>query len=81
MEELTICACWHDDNKPVEHFLGLIYAKDTNIEAITRISMTLLLRICEVLGYGTSTMSGTRSGVQKYLRQSQLLRLKKQSHI
>ena len=34
-EELSVCACWLQDSKPVEHFLGIVQAKETNAEAIT----------------------------------------------
>ena len=34
-EELSVCACWLQDSKPVEHFLGIVQAKETNVEAIT----------------------------------------------
>ena len=33
-EELSMCARWLHHNKPVEHFLSVIQAKETNAEAI-----------------------------------------------
>ena len=34
-EELPVCARWLHDNKAVEHFLGIIHAKETNAKAIS----------------------------------------------
>ena len=33
-EELSVCAQWLYENKVVEHFLGIIHAKETNAKAI-----------------------------------------------
>ena len=33
-EELSVCVHWLHHNKPVEHFLGVIQAEETNAEAI-----------------------------------------------
>jgi hypothetical protein len=74
-EELSICARWERDSKPVEHFLGIMPARETTAEAISsylccflesnRIDITAMRGI----GFdGTNTMSGKMSGVQKRLR-------------
>ena len=33
-EELSVCAHWLEQNKPVEHFLGVIHAKEIHAQAI-----------------------------------------------
>ena len=33
-EELSVCARWLEQNKAVEHFLGIVHAKETNAQAI-----------------------------------------------
>ena len=33
-EELSVCARWIQKNKPVEHFLGIVYTKEVNAQAI-----------------------------------------------
>ena len=62
-------------NKPVEHFLGIIHAKETNAEALTGYlkdflqSKAIKLENMRGLGFdGTNTMSGHRTGVQNHLR-------------
>ena len=74
-EELSICARWEQDNKPVEHFLGIVPAKETIAEAISSYlcafleSKSIDITTMRGLGFdGTNTMSGQRSGVQKRLR-------------
>ena len=74
-EELSICARWEQDNKPVEHFLGIVPAKETTAEAISFYlcafleSKSIDITTMRGLGFdGTNTMSGQRSGVQKRLR-------------
>ena len=75
-EELSVCARWlSHTNKPVEHFLGIIHAKETNAEALSGYledflqSKAIKLENMSGLGFdGTNTMSGHRTGVQKRLR-------------
>ena len=74
-EELSICARWEWDTKPVEHFLGIVPAKETTAEAISSYLCAFLesksIDIITIRGLGfdgTNTMSGQRSGVQKRLR-------------
>ncbi|KAI6658864.1 E3 SUMO-protein ligase [Oopsacas minuta] len=74
-EELLVCARWIEDNKSVEHFLGILHAKEKNAQAIACYPRTFLhsKNICfdkmRGLGFdGTKTMSGHRSGVQIRLR-------------
>ena len=62
-------------NKPVEHFLGVIQAKETNAEAIAGYiseffqSRGITLEKMRGLGFdGASTMSGNRTGVQTRLK-------------
>ena len=77
LEELSVCARWLDltENKPVEHFLGIVHAKEINAEAITGYLTTFLhsrnigFEKMRGLGFdGTNTMSGHRSGVQTRLK-------------
>ena len=70
-----MCARWLHQNKPVEHFLGVIQAKETNAEAIAGYiseffqSRGITLEKMRGLGFdGASTMSGNRTGVQTRLR-------------
>ena len=74
-EELSICARWLHNNKPVEHFIGIVHAKETNAKALTEYLTTFLkshgisIEKMRGLGFdGASTMSGHRSGVQKRIR-------------
>ena len=74
-EELSVCALWLQDSKPVEHFLGIVQAKETNAEAITGYLVAFLqskgigFEKMRGIGFdGTNTMSGHRSGVQTCLR-------------
>ena len=74
-EELSVCARWLDNKKPVEHFLGIMPAKETTAEAIADYLCTFLesknIDITKMRGLGfdgTNTMSGQRSGVQLRLR-------------
>ena len=41
-EELSICARWLDNKKPVEHFLGIMPVKETTAEAIANYLFTFL---------------------------------------
>ena len=63
-EELSVCAHWLSQNKLVEHFLGIIHAKETNAEAIAGYlsdflqSKNMKLENMCGLGFdGTNTMS------------------------
>ena len=74
-EELSVCAHWLQDSKPVEHFLAIVQAKETNAEAITGYLMAFLqskgigFEKMHGIGFdGTSTVSCHRSGVQTCLR-------------
>ena len=75
-EELSVCARWLDDtDKPVERFLGIIHAKETNAEALSGYlkdflqSKAIKLQSIHCLGFdGTNTMSGHRTGAQQRLR-------------
>ena len=74
-EKLSVCARWLDQNKPVEHFLGIIHAKETNARAIAGYlcefmkSKGITFEKMRGLGFdGANTMSGHRSGVQMHLR-------------
>ena len=33
-DELSVCARWMENNKPVEHFLGIVYAKEVTAKGI-----------------------------------------------
>ena len=74
-EELSVCARWLEQNKAVEHFLGIVQAKETNAQAIAGYlcafmeSRNIGFEKMRGLGFdGTHTMSGHRSGVQTRLR-------------
>ena len=74
-EELSICARWLHKKNPVEHFLGIMPAKETTAKAIAGYLHTFLesksIDITKMRGLGfdgTNTMSGQRSGVQLRLR-------------
>ena len=74
-EELSICARWEQGGKPVEHFLGIVPAKETTAQAIATYLCDFLecksINITEMHGIGfdgTNTMSGQRRGVQKRLQ-------------
>ena len=41
-EELSVCARCLRDNKAVEHFLGIIHAKETNAKAISELFFNLM---------------------------------------
>ena len=75
MEELSICGRWLFEGEPVEHFLGIVHAKEVTAEAITTYLLQfftergLFLKKLRGLGFdGASTMSGEKSGVQVRLR-------------
>ena len=38
-EELSLSACWAQQNKPAEHFFGIIHAKQTSVQAIAWLSL------------------------------------------
>ena len=74
-EELSICARWLHEKKPVEHFLGIVPAKKTTAEAIAEYLYAFLeskdidIKKMRGLGFdGANTMSGQRSGVQLRLQ-------------
>ena len=74
-EDLSVCARWLQQNKPVEHFLGIVHAKETNAQAIAGYlcdfmkSKDISFETLRGLGFdGTNSMSGHRSGVQTRLR-------------
>ena len=69
-EELSVCARWVQNGKPVEHFLGIVQAKETTAEAITHYLCSFLearnidLNKMRGLGFdGANTMAGHRTGV------------------
>ena len=41
-EELSVCARWLENNKPVDHFLGIVHAKETTAKGITSDLCTFL---------------------------------------
>lgn len=66
-EKLSVCARWLEDNKAVQHFLGIVYAKDVTAKGIAS-DLTTYLKQMRGLGFdGASTMSGHRTGVQSHL--------------
>ena len=74
-EELSVCARWIEEYKPVEHFLGIVHVKETNAKALSYYLTTFLqsknigFGRMRGLGFdGTNTMSGHISGVQRRLR-------------
>ena len=74
-EELSVCARWVQNGKPVEHFLGIVQAKETTAEAITRYLCSFLearnIDLNKMCGLGfddANTMAGHRTGVQTQLR-------------
>ena len=75
MEEISVCGRWLEKGKAVEHFLGIVHAKEVTAEALTGYLLQFLrdkgLSIGKVRGLGfdgASTMSGTKSGVQIRVR-------------
>ncbi len=69
-----MCARWLEQNNAVEHFLGIVHAKETNAQAVAGYLSTFMesrnigFEKMHVLGFdGTNTMSGHRS-VQTHLR-------------
>ena len=71
----SVCARRIEDNKPVEHFLAVLHAKEKNAQAIACYLQTFLQS--KIIGFdrmrglgsdGTNSMSGHRSGVQTRLR-------------
>ena len=72
-EELPACARWLQDRKPVEHFFGIVQAKETNGETGYLVAFLQSKGIgfekMHKIGFdATNTMSGHRSGVQTRLR-------------
>ena len=74
-EDLSMCAHWLQQNKPVEHFLGIVHAKETNAQAVAGYLCDFMKskdisfeNLCELGFDGTNTMLGHRSGVQTCLR-------------
>ena len=74
-EELSVCARWLENNKPVKHFLGIVHAKEIMARGITSDLYTFLDSKCidlqKTRGLGfdeASAMSGHRTGVQTGLR-------------
>ena len=74
-EEVSVCARWLHNKKPVEHFLGIMTAKETTAKAIAGYLCTFFesknMDVTKMSGLGfdgASTMSGQRSGVQLRLR-------------
>ena len=74
-EELSVSARWLHHNKPVEHFLGVIQAKEINAEAIAGYISDFLQsrsitfeKMCGLGFDGASTMSGNRTGVRTRLK-------------
>ena len=66
-EELSVCARWIEDNKRVEHFLGILHAKEKNAQAIACYLRTFLqsknIGFDKMRGIGfdsTNTMSGPK---------------------
>ena len=41
-EDLSVCARWLENNKPVDHFLGIVHAKETTAKGITSHLCTFL---------------------------------------
>lgn len=73
--ELSVCARLIEDSKPVEHFLGMVHAKETTAKGIASILCTFLesksidIKKMRGLGFdGASKMSGHKTGVQTRLR-------------
>ena len=74
-EELSICGRWLEDGTPVEHFLGILHAREVNAEALTDYLLQFLsdkgisVKRVRGLGFdGTNTMSGKKNGVQIRMR-------------
>ena len=74
-EELSIFGRWIDNGKAVEHFLGIVRAKEVNAEALAKYLLDFLqernipTEILRGLGFdGASTMSGVTSGLQVRMR-------------
>ena len=70
-ESTDVCARWLHNNRPVEHFLGIIPVKETNAQALTKYLCDFLesrgIEFAKMRGLGfngASTMSGKKSGVQ-----------------
>lgn len=74
-EELSVCAHWLNDHKSVEHFHGIIPAKETNAQAITEYlynflgSKSIGFEKMRGLGFdGANTISGKNCGLQIHMR-------------
>ena len=74
-EELSIFGRWIDNGKAVEHFLGIVRAKEVNAEGLAKYLLEFLqernipTKKLRGLGFdGGSTMSGVRSGLQVRMR-------------
>ena len=73
-EELSVCERWFQDSEPVEHFLGIVQAEETNTEAIAGCLVAFLqskgigFEMCGIGFDGTNTMSGHISRVHTCLR-------------
>ena len=75
VEDLSVCGRWLEKGKAVEHFLGIVHAKEVTAEALTGYLLQFLrdkglsIRKVRGLGFdGASTMSGAKSGVQIRVR-------------
>ena len=74
-EEMSICARWIQEGKPVEHFLGILRAHETDAQSLTKYLLDFIrdknidINAIRGLGFdGTNTMSGARTGVQRRVR-------------
>ena len=70
-EELSVCGRWIENGKAVEHFLGIIRAKEVTAKALTQYMLDFLqergIPIQKLRGLrcdGASAMSGSKGGVQ-----------------
>ena len=64
-EELSVCARWLADNKPVEDFLGIIHVKESTKEIKSDLCNFLQSKsnkMHEVGFDGVNTMAGHRTG-------------------
>ena len=74
-EEMSICGRWVEDGKAMEHFLGIVRAREVNAQSLARYLLEFLqekgldVKRMRGLGFdGAATMSGAKSGVQLRLR-------------
>ena len=70
-EELSVCGRWIENGKTVEHFLGIVHAKEVTAKALTQYLLDFLQEREKLRGLGfdgASAMSESKGGVQIQMR-------------